>query len=472
MNLRSLFLCVLALPAVTEAQPVVIRNVSVIPMTADSMIPNATVVIQDGRIADVRTRSGSVPRGARVIDGSGKYLIPGLADMHAHLFSDGEFVHDSAGAAELAAMVANGVTSARLMIGTPEQLALRQAVASGKVLGPTLWISSPQFTGRPAENASVVTTPEQARDGVKSAKAAGYDFIKLTQFITMPVYDAIVSEAKALGIKVVGHVDPEVGVGRALAAGQQLEHLDGYFEAVLADSSPVKVSVTQAGLFRGANWVSLDHVDDRKVDSIAAATAKAGVFVGPTHNIFNTAFAIGESETLVKSRPDWNIWPPKLREGYLNALRRYWDSTRTPQRTPARMKRYLEVRNRLLKVIQDSGGKILAGSDTPEWFHSYGWALHRELQSLAGAGLTPRQALAAATTTPAEFLGVAGRQGSISKGKRADLVLLSANPLIDIRNTEKIEAVAVGGRWLDRKQLDALLASAVARIQAATHNAP
>ena len=449
--------------------PIVIRNVSVIPMTADSIIPGATVVIEGGRIAEVRSGgSANTPRGARVIDGTGKYLIPGLTDMHTHLFSDGEFVHDSAGASELAVMLANGITTARLMIGTPEQLVLREAVASGRVPGPTLWVASPQLTGRPTENAMVVTTAEQARTAVRAAKEAGYDFIKLTQFITTPVYDAITAEAKTQGIKVVGHVDPEFGVARALAAGQEIEHLDGFFEATLTDDAPMKVSVTQGGLFRGANWLSLDHIDDRKVDSIAGATARAGVFMGPTHNIFNTAFAIGESESLVSSRPDWHIWPPKLREGYLRAHRAYWDSARTPQRTKVRMKRYVDVRNRLLKAFQDSGGKVLAGSDTPEWFHSYGWGLHRELQSLVGAGLSPRQALAAATSTPAEFLGVSDQLGSVAKGKRADLILLSANPLTDIGNTQKIEAVVVRGRWLDRSQLDTMLTDAVRKIQAAT----
>ena len=457
-------------PSQPATGTIVIRNVAVIPMTSDTLIPNATVVVENGRIAEVRSgRLANTPRGARVIDGSGKYLIPGLTDMHTHLFSDGEFVHDSAGASELAVMLANGVTTARLMIGTPEQLALREAVAAGRIVGPTLWVASPQLTGRPSENAMVVTTAEQARAAVSNAKAAGYDFIKITQFITTPVYEAIIAEAKVRGIKVVGHVDPEFGVGRALAAAQEIEHLDGYFEATLADNAPMKVSVTQGGLFRGANWLSLDFIDDHKVDSIAGATARAGVFVGPTHNIFNTAFAIGETEALVSSRPDWRIWPPKLREGYLRAHRAYWDSTRTPQRTRARMQRYVEVRNRLLKAIQDSGGKILAGSDTPEWFHSYGWALHRELQSLVAAGLTPRQALAAATSTPAEFLGVSSHSGTISRGKRADLLLLSANPLTDIRNTEKIEAVVISGRWLDRSQLDTMLADAVTKIQAATH---
>jgi hypothetical protein len=133
------------------------------------------------------------------------------------------------------------------MIGTPAHLALRRDIARGGVTGPRLWVASPQVTGRPSENAIVATNAEQAREAVRTAVAAGYDFIKLTMFITRPVYDAIVDEARARGIRVVVHIDTEVGVARPLAAGQQVEHLDAYLEESLSDSAPSRVSVTQMG---------------------------------------------------------------------------------------------------------------------------------------------------------------------------------------------------------------------------------
>ena len=126
--------------------------------------------------------------------------------------------------------------------------------------------------------------------------------------------------------------------------------------------------------------------------------------------------------------------------------------------------RYVEVRNQLVKAIADSGGRIMAGSDTPEWFFGYGWTLHRELESLVAAGLTPYQALAAATTTPAEFLRASKEWGTIETGKRADLLLLSANPLEDIRNTSRIEAVVIGGRWLDPAERQRMIAAAAERL--------
>ena len=437
-----------------------ITGVSVIPMTRDTVIRDATVVVKDGRIASVGA-SGNVrvPAGARRIDGRGKYLIPGLADMHTHLYSDGD-VPDSLARYELGVMVANGVTATRFMIGTREHFALRREIEAGRIVGPQLWLASPQFTGKEDVNSRVVTSPEEARNAVKEMADLGYDFIKLTLFITPPVYDAIVREAKDQGIRVVGHVDPQVGVSRALAAGQQIEHLDNYLESVLADSAPMRESVSDRGLFRLENWKSLDYVDDAKVERIAGATARSGTFTCPTLSVFKTAFALGQSEEEVKARPDWGIMPAGMRALYLGARDKYWKNPASE----ARRMRWVQVRDRLVKAIADSGGRIMAGSDTPEWFFGYGWTLHRELESLVAAGLTPYQALAAATRNPAEFLRGSKEWGTIETGKRADLVLITGNPLEDIRNTARIEGVAVGGRWLDAAERERMIRTATARL--------
>jgi imidazolonepropionase-like amidohydrolase len=443
-----------------------ITDVAVVPMTADTVLRGVTVLVRDGRVVAVGPRV-AVPAGARRVDGRGRWLVPGLADMHTHLYADDGFVPDSVAPDELAVMLANGVTAARLMIGTPQHLALRRDVGAGRVLGPQLWVAGPQLTGRRSENAHVVATPEEARAAVRAVADAGYDFVKLTLDITRPVYDAVVDEAARSAIRVVGHVDTLVGVPRALAAGQQIEHLDAYFEAALADSAPSPSSVTQGGVFRLPHWASLDHVDDRKLAALAGATARApgwGKWFSPTQNVFNDAFAVGPSEEEIRARPEWGMLPPAWRDRYLTARGRYWTPAAAPMRTEARRRRYVEVRNRLVKGIVDSGGRLLAGSDTPEWFHLYGFALHRELQAYVAAGLTPYQALAAATRNPAEFLGASREWGTIAPGRRADLVLLAGNPLEDVRNTARIEGVAVGGRWLGRAELDAMLARARRRI--------
>ena len=437
---------------------VAITHANVVPMTSDTVIADATVLVRDGRIVAVGPAARvTIPRGAVIIDGRGRYLMPGLADMHVHLFADDSATHDSTGPAELGVMIATGVTVARFMIGTQQHLTLRQQVAAGEIVGPQLWVASPQVTGEDGEHTLLARTPDEARAAVQRAADAGYDFIKLTNSITPPVYDAVINEARARGIRVVGHVDPAVGVRRALETGQQLEHLDAFFEAALADTAPYRLSVTQGGLFSRAAWGTLDYIEDRKVADIAAATGRAGAFVGPTQNVFNHAFGTGWSDSVLQSWPDWRLWPPAKRDRYLRARTRYWSAQALEFRTDARRQRYVDVRNALVKGIHDAGGKILAGSDAPEWFNTYGWGLHRELQALVAAGLTPYQALVAATRNPAEFLGASQQWGTIETGKRADLVLLDANPLTDIRHTLRIAAVVVGGRHFPADSLQAMV---------------
>jgi imidazolonepropionase-like amidohydrolase len=437
-----------------------IVGATVIPMTAPGRrIADATIVIRDGRILALGpAHSTPVPAGATRIDGRGRFVIPGLADMHTHLFSDADAVPDSAGPAELGVMLANGVTAARLMIGTPAHLALRAGLARGSITGPQLWVASPQVAGREMENTLVVRSDAEARAAVRQASSAGYDFIKLTLEVPPPVFKAVIDEARRAGIRVVGHVEPSVGIERGLSSGMQLEHLDSFLEAVLADSAPTRTSLTQGGVFAMANWPSLDHVDDAKVERLAGLAARSGAVLGPTQHVFNTAFAIGEDTALITSRADFAHWPPRLRAGYLRAHARYWSPANDRLRTPARRARYAAVRDRIVKAFADSGGMLVAGSDTPEWFHTYGFGLHRELEALVRAGLTPWEALRSATVNPAAYLGAIADWGTLEVGKRADLVVLDADPLADIRHTARIHAMAIGGAWHDRSALDAMLA--------------
>ncbi len=438
-----------------------ITDVTVVPMTSASVMEDAVVVVRDGRIEAVGpARTVRVPAAARRISGRGRFLMPGLADMHTHLYSDDPAIPDSLGADELGVMLANGVTVARFMIGTPEHLRLRREIAAGRLPGPQLWVASPQFAGKPYDNGIAITTPDEARAAVRRVKADGYDFVKLTLFITRPVYDAIVDEATQAGIRVIGHVEQEVGVARAIEAGQQIEHLDNYFESALADTAPMRESVTQYGVFKPENWRSLDYIDDRKLDALAGLTARNRIWSSPTLNVFNQAFAIGMTDAEIHGRPDWHMMPAEWRDLYLKARTKYWANAADERRR----RRYVEVRNHLVKAIADSGGKILAGSDSPEWFHVYGWALHRELASYVAAGLTPYQALETATRNPAEFLGALEEWGTIEPGKRADLVLLAANPLDDITATQRIEGVMIGGRWLPKAELAAMIRRASNRM--------
>ncbi|HEX5966759.1 MAG TPA: amidohydrolase family protein, partial [Pyrinomonadaceae bacterium] len=223
------------------ARVVAFVNVNVIPMDRERVLRNQTVIVSDGRITSIGdAKRSKPPAGAQIIDGTGKFLIPGLMDMHVHLFSDDEFP-DSLAEDEFKVMIAYGVTTIRLMIGTPEQLVLREKSAKGEILAPTVFAASPHLTGRKQPNGIVVTTEAEARAAVTKSKQEGYDFIKVTTYLAPQVYEAIIDEAKKQNIRVVGHADSRtVGLQRALKARQQIEHLDAYLEALLPESAPVK----------------------------------------------------------------------------------------------------------------------------------------------------------------------------------------------------------------------------------------
>jgi imidazolonepropionase-like amidohydrolase len=444
---------------------VAFTHVAVVPMDRERVIEDQTVLVRDGRIVVMGdAASVEVPDDALRVDGRGRWLMPGLADMHTHLFSDGSWP-DSLAADELAVMVANGVTTARLMIGTPEHLALRERVAAGEVLGPTLHLASPQLSGKAHGDpfhGRVVTTPDEARAAVLELADAGYDFVKLTYFISRPVYDAAVAAAAEAGIPVVGHVDREVGLARALEAGQQIEHLDGYVEALLPDDAPGTRWISGLFLFQPASWESLDAIRWERVEEVARATALAGVWNTPTLTFFELAFGTGRPEEEIRSSSDFAFVPDALRSDWFEGGK----GLEKMRASPERRRRYVEARDRITKAIHDAGGKLLAGSDTPEWFLLYGWTLHRELRNLVDAGLSPYAALETATRNPAEWLGELNEAGTVAVGKRADLLLLEADPLEDVANAERRAGVMLRGRWLPEEELRGMLDRMAPRFRA------
>lgn len=444
------------------APPLAIEHITVVSMRSASVDADQTVVVRDGRIVAVGPSAGtSIPSNARRVDGRGRWLIPGLADMHAHLFAD-DYVPDATVPAELGLFLAHGVTSVRLQIGRPLHLVLRRRVRDGELAGPRLWVSSPQLSGDAAANTIRVRSAEEGRAAVRTAQRDGYDLIKLTTNITPEVFEAVMDEARSLGIRVTGHVDPRVGAPRALAAGLQIEHLDNYMETVLADSAPSRVSVSDVGAYRAANWASLAHVDARKLESLAGATAHAGTPVTPTLAFFRSWFATRYTDEEIRVRPEYGLLPESMRNGWERSRAAYW---RNPP-TDAQRERYIRIRDRMVRAILDSGGRIMAGSDGPSGLMSYGWMLHRELEALVAAGLTPYEALRAATVVPAEYMGAIAEQGTIEVGKRADLVLLTADPLADIRATSDIAGVVSAGRFYDEAARLALIEAARSALRA------
>ena len=430
-----------------------IRDVTVIPMDRERTIPRQTVLVAGERIVRVGPSSETpVPAGATIVDGTGRFLIPGLADMHIHLSPD-----TGASAARnrrrLGLLVANGVTTARSMLGHPSHFALRDSVRARSVTGPALVLASPQVTGPNASGYFAqfsVRTAEEARQRVREHRQAGYDALKVTFGWTPETYQAVVDEARALGFPVTGHVPSGIPLEQALRAGQQIEHLDAYLEATVPPDAPVRTIESQ-----GAPGPVVRHVRGDLADRAAAATARAGIYNTPTLALFRLAFTDSLDDAALTALPGVGYFTPAAAEGMLAQRRQF-----TADGPPAAERRALrDFRDDLVRRLVRAGAPIMVGSDAPQQMLMVGFGTHRELAALVEAGLTPYQALAAATRTPAEYLGRGGRSGVVAPGAVADLVLLDRNPLSDIRAGSAISGVAVRGAWLDRAALDGLLAA-------------
>lgn len=447
-----------------QAQTTAFVGVNVIPMDRERVVTNQTVIVRNGLIIEIGdARKVKVPKDAVRVDAKDRFLIPGLVDMHTHLLSDSDEFPDSIGEYELRVMVANGVTTVRFMIGTPELLALRTRSAKGEIDAPTIFVASPHLTGREQGNNFVVNTPEEGREAVRKSKAAGYDFIKITTFIKAEVYEAAVDEAAKQNIRVVGHADSRfVGVERAWKARQQIEHLDGYMELLLKPDAPMKGSVSDLYIYNSDNWKSLDYMDEGRIAEIARKTVASNPFVDPTHHFMKNSFGRARSEESIRAQPDFKFYPAKVQQQWLDFYKRNRMLNTVPLDKRAR---WIELREKLIKAIHDAGGKIMAGSDTPEFLFLYGFGLHYELRALKDAGLSNYAVLAAGTRNPHEFLGTLDRAGTIEKGKRADLVLLNANPLVNIEATKDRAGVMLKGKWYTQAALNRELDAIATKIQ-------
>ncbi len=448
-KLLLLFLILATLPLHAQVdlqnRELIIQNVNVIPMDRERVLTNQTVTIKNGKIAAITDASKAKPaKNALVVDAKGKYLMPGLAEMHAHVPP----VDDMAPMKEvLTLFLANGVTTIRGMLGHSMHLKLREQIRSGEVLGPHFYTTGPSFSGL------TVKTPEEGAQRVRDQKAAGYDYLKLHPGLTLRNFNAVAATAKEVGIPFVGHVSSGVGVWRAIEAGySSIDHMDGFVEGLIPPNQLPGESET--GLF--AMFVS-DKADRSQIPKLMQALKARNIWVVPTQALAERWFSPIPPQELDKA-PEMKYMNKQTREGWIRAKQNILDNKSYDKEE---IKKYIQLRRDLIKACYESGVGLLLGSDGPQVFNVPGFSVHHELKYLVDAGLTPYQALRTGTVNVAEYLGQSATSGTITAGKKADLVLLSGNPLEDVTQAARIEGVVLGRKWLDKgylqKELEGLV---------------
>jgi len=414
-------------------------DVTVIPMDRERRLPGQTVVVRGDRIVALGpTARVKVPEGATRVAGTGRFLIPGLAEMHAHI--PGGQASDSAVERTLFMYLAGGLTTIRGMLGHPRHLVLRERAARGELLSPTIYAAGPSLNG------NSVPDPAAARKTVIEQKEPGYDLLKIHPGLTRASFDSLVATARRAGIPFAGHVPQDVGIAHAIAARYAtIEHLDGYVEAMVRDGAPVGA---EQSAFFGLNLG--EHLDESKLPGLVAATKRAGVWNVPTQVLLENLVLVESSAELAR-RPEMRYVPPETLAEWAQVKDGVLAETGS---TPESARRTIEVRRRLIEALHDAGAGLLLGSDAPQVYNVPGFSTHRELESLVAAGLTPYQALETGTRNVARYLQTERETGTVEQGKRADLVLLEADPLVDIRNTTKRAGVMVRGRWLPQVEIE------------------
>ncbi len=420
-------------------------NVNVVPMSSEAVLPARTVIVTDGRIETIGPVDTTVvPDDAAVVDGTDRYLLPGLTEMHAHVTGTRPPELERL----FGLFLANGVTTVRGMLGRSTHLELRDALAAGRILGPRLITSGPSFNG------NSVSGPAQAAAMVREQHAAGYDFLKIHPGLTRAEFAAIAETADELGIRFAGHVPADVGVPAALAAGiATIDHLDGYMETLIP---PHEDPTGGLGGFFGLLLAGV--ADASRIESIAQATVDAGTGTVPTQSLFEHT-TNAWSPAAMRELPEMRYADPETLSDWVQAKQ---DLLADPQFDRPLADRAIELRRAMILAVHEADPDLLLlGSDSPQRFNIPGFALHRELGYYVAAGLSPYVALRTGTVNPARYFGALDDRGTVDIGKVADLVLLDENPLSDIANSRRVHGTMIRGHWLSRQALDGFLADAL-----------
>ena len=422
--------------ASAASQNFAIVDVTVIPMNRERTLEHQTVLIKNDIISDIGSTSKlTIPPSFQRIDGKGRFLIPGLTDAHVHLFSS----------TELPLYLVNGVTTVFNLNGRPPYLLWRKWIQKGKMSGPTIYSAGPAFTTK--------HTPEEAVKMVDEQAAAGYDAVKIYNEVGREEYGPLIAEAKKKNLLLMGHVAREPGFEATLEAGQSIAHAEEFTYT----------------FFNPAHDDSFSHIvfDESKIPTAAKMTAAAGIYVIPTISTFRDIIRQATDLKQYLGNPEFKYLAPWILETLQPGFNRY-DNRYSPEDLK-QLQLSLPFQRKLIHALEKEGVPLMCGTDSTNIGPIAGFSIHEELSELVSSGLTPYQALQTATTSPAKYLRRSNDYGTIEKGKHADLALLRANPLLDIRNTKQIDGVMVHGQWLGvealKKTLEAIPPSYVIQIK-------
>ena len=425
-------------PISNADKAIVITGVNVIPMDREILLNNQDVVVKDGKIVAMgEAGKVSIPSNATRIDGKGKYLMPGLAEMHAHMPP----VNNLEPMKETARLFAlHGITTIRGMLGHPFHLQLREQLNKGALLGPRFYTSGPSFNGNSVKSAS------QGEQMVRDQKQAGYDFLKLHPGLTPETFGAISKIANQIRIPFAGHVSYKVGVWRAIDAGYaSIDHLDGFVESLVPGIE--NIPEEEAGLF---GMFIGDKADESKIDKLTSALKEKNIWVVPTQ-------ALAERWMTPETTADVLANSPEMK--YMTASQvQNWHQSKTsmqnhPKYNAEAVRRFIELRRKLILACERKGVGLLLGCDAPQVFNVPGPSTHQELEYMVKAGLTPFEAIKTGTANVGKFYKKENEAGVIRKGANSDLILLSANPLEKVSNTQLIEGIMLNKQWLSREYI-------------------
>ena len=430
--------CVAQSPVDNRQKEVVFKDVNIIPMDKNEVLNNRDVVIKNGVITAIGpTSKVSYSKDALVVNAKGKYLLPGLAEMHAHVPP----VDDLAPMKDVVMLFAlKGVTTIRGLLGHPRHLELRTKLQSGEIIGPRFITSGPSFNG------NSVKTPEAASAMVREQKQAGYDFLKLHPGITKENFAAIATTAKEVNIPFSGHVSFDVGVWRAIDAGYAtIDHLDGFVESLVPDIETMKEQET--GLF--ALFIA-DKVDETRISKLTDSLRHHHIWVVPTQALAERWFHPTRDADALGKEDEMKYMDPNTVKNWITTKKNLLNN---PKYNAVTANRLIDVRRKLIAACNKNGVGLLLGSDAPQVFDVPGFSVHHELRYLVDAGLTPYEALKTGTVNVGQFLG-RDDLGVIKVGAAADLLLLNNNPLETIDHSKNIEGVMMGNLWMNKDYIN------------------